>query len=460
MVLQHRGSVPSALLHIKSLSGEAQDSEHARLCRTLCGSPKQNRQQKVSSKCMTLEEPVERARLCGAGVLPYGKDKDGQLQLLLGRERYCRRGSSDQGAWSSFSGRVNEPTETATMCAAREFVEETLAVVPLNTRGRLCTKQSTYTDVACVEHYLSSLGPQHIYRYSIPTRAGLGVHVHYLCPVPLLDYDVVFETVKSTLQRLRYLSCTHRQALQALSSTLFGYTIGRRATHTVVDIDIINAQTASDKEEEDSAHSQISWQRVCHAHPLNAQNHETAVLTNHVALLLRVHRLSATGEDVGSTYYHLELTATDAQLLTSYVQAWQNFHGEAITLLDQHDLWSHPALLIQRAHSHIIDLNLRPDFFEKTTLQWWPLQQLVSLASNPHQRHLRAFFRLILPALSTLLLNLAAWMPAVESDIFEGALSTNGVSPSRGARSRPKEAETQAPLDSCYLPEEEASDHS
>jgi 8-oxo-dGTP pyrophosphatase MutT (NUDIX family) len=407
---------------------------------------------------MTLEEASveEDARLCGAGVLPYGKGKDGQLQLLLGRERFCRRGSSDPGALSSFSGRVNEPTETAAACAAREFVEETLAVVPLNARGYdTHANIPVLTEVTDVEQYLMTLEPRHVYRYTIPTRAGLGVHVHYLCPIPLLDYDVVFETVKTTFQRLRHLSCMHRQAIQSLSSALFGYTVGRRATHTVVDIEVVNV---SPTDEEDPELSQVFWQRVYHVHPLDDAEHTTRALTcNTCTLFLRVDRLGAVGKDVDSAYYRLELTHADAHMLTNYVHAWRNFHGEAIALLNQHGLWNHPALLIQRAHTHILDLNLRPDFFEKTTLQWWPLQQLVSLASNPHQRHLRAFFRLILPALSPLLLQLAAWMPAVESDVFTRTSSNESASSSREAHSKLKGDEFQAPPDSCFQPTGEAS---
>lgn len=67
-------------------------------------------------------------QIVGAGILPVAIDDNGEIQILLGKERYVNhwRGSLK---WSGFEG-GRKSGETIIRTAAREFIEESIGVVP------------------------------------------------------------------------------------------------------------------------------------------------------------------------------------------------------------------------------------------------------------------------------------------------------------------------------------------
>ena len=89
-------------------------------------------------------EPFEVHSAAGAGILTYCVSNDGTTYVVLGKERHVSnwRGSL---SWSSFAGGrkgLESPAETA----AREFAEETLGVIPLDSSeevGVLWNKRMT-----------------------------------------------------------------------------------------------------------------------------------------------------------------------------------------------------------------------------------------------------------------------------------------------------------------------------
>ena len=66
----------------------------------------------------------------GAGIIPVSVNPDGEIVLLLGKERHVLHWKGSL-KWSGFEGgrKLHEDVEHA---AAREFVEESLGVAPLN----------------------------------------------------------------------------------------------------------------------------------------------------------------------------------------------------------------------------------------------------------------------------------------------------------------------------------------
>lgn len=68
-----------------------------------------------------------RDHVIGAGILPVSVDEDGQVRLLLGKERYVShwRGSLK---WSGFEG-GRKPNEEIEETASREFLEESIGSV-------------------------------------------------------------------------------------------------------------------------------------------------------------------------------------------------------------------------------------------------------------------------------------------------------------------------------------------
>lgn len=71
-----------------------------------------------------------RGRLAGASILCFMVDPTYRgVYFLLGKERHNSRWPSGSGKWSDFGGSVDAVGDSAEETAAREFVEETLAVV-------------------------------------------------------------------------------------------------------------------------------------------------------------------------------------------------------------------------------------------------------------------------------------------------------------------------------------------
>lgn len=99
-------------------------------------------------------------RTVGAGIIPVAIHPDGNIYLLLGKERYVThwRGSLK---WSGFEGgrKLNENIERT---AAREFIEESIGVVPLcgcdhlksleNVENILLQKKYLFKITLCILH--------------------------------------------------------------------------------------------------------------------------------------------------------------------------------------------------------------------------------------------------------------------------------------------------------------------
>ena len=89
-----------------------------------------------------------------AGVLPYGRDGEGRVHVLLGREAHGR----DAGKWSAFAGRPEARLDAASplLTAAREAHEESCGL--LGSRRALEEllqhRRVTRIDSATGVHYL------------------------------------------------------------------------------------------------------------------------------------------------------------------------------------------------------------------------------------------------------------------------------------------------------------------
>lgn len=112
--------------------------------------------------------------VAGAGILPYSV-RNGEVHFLLARERSVMhwRGSHK---WSAFEG-SRKPGEDACTNASREFVEESLGVVPL------------FDDCRDTESVRRGLSGEK-YALRVATKRGDSVHVTYVVYVPYMDQVV------------------------------------------------------------------------------------------------------------------------------------------------------------------------------------------------------------------------------------------------------------------------------
>ncbi len=79
---------------------------------------------------------LDNMKIKSGRVLPYARKKEtGEIFLLLGRERFVPGWRSGSNRWSALGGKA-EKNESPSKCAAREFVEESLAIpIVSNTKG-------------------------------------------------------------------------------------------------------------------------------------------------------------------------------------------------------------------------------------------------------------------------------------------------------------------------------------
>ena len=113
----------------------------------------------------------------GAGVLCVSKNLDGEIVLLLGKEREVPGWRHGSLKWCGFSGRAEEG-ETAIVSAAREFVEESCSAVMLSERSSLPAKPE---DVSLILQ--KAISVSHTVKAPPPSEMLL-YHVTFICEVP------------------------------------------------------------------------------------------------------------------------------------------------------------------------------------------------------------------------------------------------------------------------------------
>ena len=87
-----------------------------------------------------------------AGILPFARDAEGSLFVLLGREAF----GADKGLWSGFAGRYDSPDESPLDVASREGFEESMGLLgtPAYLKRQLKRRSTTPVPVHLGMHYL------------------------------------------------------------------------------------------------------------------------------------------------------------------------------------------------------------------------------------------------------------------------------------------------------------------
>ena len=151
-------------------------------------------------------------RPIGAGVLPYMHRKsttggDPEVLLLLGQEEF-RCDWNQGGCWSGFEGRAHDG-EDMYQTAAREFVEETMASVPINNSTDIETVAQSLRD----GHYTLSLCVTQTPRrpHQVTTRC----HVTFLVEIPWNeDIPSTFDRVRRPMAKL-HAACSFLENIEA-----------------------------------------------------------------------------------------------------------------------------------------------------------------------------------------------------------------------------------------------------
>ena len=151
-------------------------------------------------------------RPIGAGVLPYMHRKlstggDTEVLLLLGQEEF-RCDWNQGGCWSGFEGRAHDG-EDMYKTAAREFVEETMASVPINNSTDIETVAQSLRD----GHYTLSLCVTQTPRK--PHYGTTRYHVTFLVEIPWNeDIPSIFDRVRRPMAKL-HTACSFLENVEA-----------------------------------------------------------------------------------------------------------------------------------------------------------------------------------------------------------------------------------------------------
>ena len=301
---------------------------------------------------MDSEAPPQRGRMLpraqrsralrGPGVLVWATTPCGDVVFLLGREGVVPGWRSGSERWGTFSGRILHAHESSLSCAAREFVEETLGMVPLHP-GPLPVSTQAAQDA------LVRLPPEAALEYVVSTRAGPCAHVHYIHRVPYADYEAAFQEARRSLLRLLGHLKDHRGAQLRLhrypGSLLLGHAPCRHLT--VVRLALRGSR--------------------CEVTLYDTRRNETA------------------RQDVA-------VPPGEAAAVAEYVSAWNTVVAAHAAL--PVPLRQHPALQPTRVGPYLTDLAVHRDHLEKTELRWWALSHLIQLG---HNEQLHGFFQVLLP---------------------------------------------------------------
>uniref|UniRef100_A0A6C0BZI2 Nudix hydrolase domain-containing protein n=1 Tax=viral metagenome TaxID=1070528 RepID=A0A6C0BZI2_9ZZZZ len=272
------------------------------------------------------ENPLASMRLTGAGVLVYTV-RDGNILVLLGREKYTPGWRQGSHKWSTFSGKV-DLHENALEGAAREFLEESCACVPVLAA---CELPATLPDV--MDRLRSKARQVEQITYFKGERL---VYCTFIMHIPYDVYDEVFRDSITKLHELdsicRFFYRTWKLASIVPRFMRPGYALSSCLV-------VANVRVTGNSEVE-----------------------------------LVLHEDGDT-RDVITT---LEVSAEVARALKIVQEAW----SKVLTYLELrvHDpILLHPAVDLKKSRQIVVGARVNKAYLEKCEIRWWKLEELLNL---------------------------------------------------------------------------------
>lgn len=291
--------------------------------------------------------PQQQRAVASAGVLCFSSRTDGKTVILLGREKETIGWKQGSNKWSSFSGRM-EQGENVFDGAAREFVEESLAVVPLAPEE----EEATTAVPSRVRAVLENNGNQvELYMRVSPPL----MHVSFVQRVEYADYPSRFKSLRASLNECdTRFRAYHRakKTAEALPKLLFpGYRLSPSLT-------VVSG-------------ARVSKRGVL----LKIWDSVTERLVQHEVAL--THAMAREAADIYDMWdevlEHLERNASAPVM-------------------------QHPAMCLQRAGPHVVGAYVNRCYLEKSEIKWWGIEELEN-ASRTRPQDFRRFFGGALPDL-------------------------------------------------------------
>lgn len=281
--------------------------------------------------------------------------------MLLGKERELATWKQGSNKWCSFSGKV-EPEETALEGAAREFVEESLAVVPVN---RSSSPYTTQEEARSAILSSASGTVEHV----VQGRRSMCRNVVHILEIPY-SQDLV--------ARFRQV----RQELETLDKIFRVFHRLRKTAQFLPQLCVPGAKLTS-------------LVTVLKAAPDAEEGTWTLTLWDSVDARENTVRVKLTREQ-----------ATEASVLH---KAWRNSLDALSGVAGA--LRNHPALSVEMCGDTVAQAQVNRSYLEKSDIAWWKLTELAAICGHrncsAHAEHFKGYFLDLLPHILEVIRNRA-----------------------------------------------------
>lgn len=303
------------------------------------------------------------SKFAGAGIVPYCISHDGVLHFMLAKEGQCGWKSSNK--WSAFEG-GRKAGERSADTAAREFVEESLGVIPMD--GSV----DKFSDAEAVAKAL--LGGKYTMRVVIHLKMKneTRVHVSYLKQCEWLPYlPEKFAMVRKTLSDAMNVA-SRLEYMQSKSVLPFRYPFLREnmvvvmhgSTFLVVSVDSVSVSGGS---------------------------------------LFSTFRYVPDGEGSCESIRvaHVSCLVENSLHLQAYAE-WFRYRKVATSFMQRamQDIARHPAIACKyNINGDVISICVNRDYLEKSEIRMWSIGEVQEVLRNRGAAEAGQFRTCFLPAL-------------------------------------------------------------
>ena len=307
----------------------------------------------VKTQAFRKSDEIDIGNLNGAGIICFSQiPQTKEYAIILGRERMTPGWRQGSHKWSSFSGRLDN-SEDAFSGASREFVEESMGIIPLD------DTMDKPVSCKCVQTHLLKASYEGIVTHTCESKEiPLRKHLSFVCRIPyspLIPSE--FRTLRERLLVLDDIFKRYHRIRKTLCEVPRLFVPGFRLSPFVVVTDVRVAAT-----------------------------------------YIEVDTGSETCAESTTTEY---MCGESIKLETSRIaKAWNDVKAAV------EEAAAHPALVTKRAGDVLIGAYVERSYMEKSEVKWWTIGELEKISRSKQTDNFRRCFTDVLPSLIELIKSL------------------------------------------------------
>ena len=282
----------------------------------------------------------------GAGIVAFSFDDSGEPVVLMGREKVTPGWKQGSNKWGAFSGRSDQD-EIIEETAAREFIEESIAVVPIDETSPVPVSRVQVEQCLRDGDYVRKI--EHISQ----TKDGtLRKHVLYLKWIPYGDHALTFNHFRNSLGRLDDILRRYNRLRNNVTCPKICQ-VGYFMSATVVVVDVVHR--------DDSFEIHVDDNGISH-------------------------------------FVHISgLTSQEDMDTKKLIRCWRDIKNVIERGLSD-DILEHPALSLKLSGGKLVGAKVHKPFLEKNQIGWWSMKSLQN-AMATNDEAIRRPFHDVVPAI-------------------------------------------------------------